>query len=136
MPVSVPAAVVLAGMHGHGRWHLRNVERLRGAGVPVRLAGGSHAIPYIRDLIADGAPLTNPSAHGTATALAVTLCAERAAEGRAAVTCSTPVPPEPGRCPREGGRCVVTTEGPYPTHGDRRPRSCLAGYRVTGAERQ
>jgi predicted dehydrogenase len=30
--------VVLAGVHGHGRWHLRNVDRLSRAGV-VRLAG-------------------------------------------------------------------------------------------------
>jgi predicted dehydrogenase len=30
---------VLAGAHGHGRWHLQNIERLRRAGVPVRLAG-------------------------------------------------------------------------------------------------
>jgi predicted dehydrogenase len=30
---------VLVGAHGHGRWHLQNIERLRRAGVPVRLAG-------------------------------------------------------------------------------------------------
>jgi predicted dehydrogenase len=39
MPVSTPAAVVLVGVHGYGRWHLRNLDRLRRAGVPVRLAG-------------------------------------------------------------------------------------------------
>jgi predicted dehydrogenase len=38
-PPTGPAAVVLAGAHGHGRWHLQNIERLRRAGVPVRLAG-------------------------------------------------------------------------------------------------
>jgi predicted dehydrogenase len=38
-PRTDPAAVVLAGAHGHGRWHLRNIDRLRRAGVPVRLAG-------------------------------------------------------------------------------------------------
>jgi predicted dehydrogenase len=36
---TAPAAVVVAGAHGHGRWHLQNIERLRRAGVPVRLAG-------------------------------------------------------------------------------------------------
>jgi predicted dehydrogenase len=30
---------VLAGAHGHGRWHLQNIDRLRRAGAPVRLAG-------------------------------------------------------------------------------------------------
>jgi len=34
-----PVSVVLAGAHGHGEWHLRNVDRLARAGVPVRLAG-------------------------------------------------------------------------------------------------
>jgi hypothetical protein len=34
-----PANVVLAGVHGHGRWHLRNLDRLRRARAPVRLAG-------------------------------------------------------------------------------------------------
>jgi hypothetical protein len=36
---TAPVATVLVGMHGHGRWHLQNLERLRRAGVPVRLAG-------------------------------------------------------------------------------------------------
>jgi len=36
---SVPLAIVLVGVHGHGRWHLRNIERLHRAGVPLRLAG-------------------------------------------------------------------------------------------------
>ncbi len=35
----MPAPVLLVGAHGHGRWHLRNVDRLRREGVPVRLAG-------------------------------------------------------------------------------------------------
>ena len=35
-PADVP--VVLAGLHGHGRHHLRNLERLAAEGVPVRLA--------------------------------------------------------------------------------------------------
>ena len=39
MPASTPVAVVLVGVHGHGRWHLRNLDRLSRAGVPVRLAG-------------------------------------------------------------------------------------------------
>src|SRR5690242_18808011 len=39
MSVPTPAGVVLVGMHGHGRWHLRNLDRLRQAGAPVRLAG-------------------------------------------------------------------------------------------------
>src|SRR5947209_4958233 len=39
MPVAIPVPVVLVGMHGHGRWHLSNLVRLRRAGVPVRLAG-------------------------------------------------------------------------------------------------
>jgi predicted dehydrogenase len=39
MPIPTPVPVVLAGVHGHGRWHLRNLDRLRGAEVPVRLAG-------------------------------------------------------------------------------------------------
>ena len=39
MPQPTPVDVVLVGMHGHGRWHLRNLERLRLAGSPVRLAG-------------------------------------------------------------------------------------------------
>ena len=38
-PRTDPAAVVLVGAHGHGRWHLQNIDRLRRAGVPVRLAG-------------------------------------------------------------------------------------------------
>lgn len=33
------APVLLVGAHGHGRWHLRNLDRLRRAGAPVRLAG-------------------------------------------------------------------------------------------------
>ncbi|MEV0598967.1 Gfo/Idh/MocA family oxidoreductase [Streptomyces sp. NPDC050315] len=39
MTDSTDATVVLVGMHGHGRWHLQNLQRLRRAGAPVRLAG-------------------------------------------------------------------------------------------------
>jgi predicted dehydrogenase len=56
MRASSPAAVVLAGVHGHGRWHLRNLDRLRHAGVPVRLAGVCDPRPPAddqRDLIGD-----------------------------------------------------------------------------------
>jgi predicted dehydrogenase len=56
MPISSPAAVVLVGVHGHGRWHLRNLDRLRRAGVPVRLAGVCDSRPPTdeeRDLIGD-----------------------------------------------------------------------------------
>ena len=56
MPVSIPIAVVLVGVHGHGRWHLQNVDRLRRAGVPVRLAGVCDTRPPAddqRDLIGD-----------------------------------------------------------------------------------
>jgi predicted dehydrogenase len=49
MPISVPAAVVLVGVHGHGRWHLRNLDRLRHAGAPVRLAGVCDPQPPARD---------------------------------------------------------------------------------------
>ncbi|WP_214403970.1 Gfo/Idh/MocA family protein [Pseudonocardia lacus] len=38
-PHPSPAPVLLVGAHGHGRWHLRNLDRLRRAGAPVRLAG-------------------------------------------------------------------------------------------------
>src|SRR3954466_267803 len=49
MPESVPAAVVLVGVHGHGRWHLRNLDRLRRAGAPVRLAGVCDPEPPAQD---------------------------------------------------------------------------------------
>jgi predicted dehydrogenase len=39
MPIPTPVSVALVGLHGHGRWHLQNLDRLRRAGVPVRLAG-------------------------------------------------------------------------------------------------
>ena len=39
MAAPAPATVVLVGLHGHGRWHLQNLDRLRRAGAPVRLAG-------------------------------------------------------------------------------------------------
>jgi predicted dehydrogenase len=56
MPVPTPVAVVLVGVHGHGRWHLRNLDRLRRAGVPVRLTGVCDTRPPaddVRDLIGD-----------------------------------------------------------------------------------
>ena len=56
MPVPTPTTVVLVGAHGHGRWHLRNIDRLRGAGAPVRLAGVCDTRPPAddeRDLIGD-----------------------------------------------------------------------------------
>lgn len=34
-----PVPVVLAGIHGHGGWHLRNIRHLQEQGVPLRLAG-------------------------------------------------------------------------------------------------
>ncbi|MEU6129001.1 Gfo/Idh/MocA family oxidoreductase [Saccharopolyspora sp. NPDC047091] len=46
--------VVLAGLHGHGRWHLRQLRRLRGIG--VRLAGICDPVPPAdadRELIGD-----------------------------------------------------------------------------------
>src|SRR3954468_3877579 len=39
MAVPSPVPVVLAGVHGHGRWHLENLRRLTLAGAAVRLAG-------------------------------------------------------------------------------------------------
>ena len=56
MPVPTPADVVLVGVHGHGRWHLQNIDRLRRAGAPVRLAGICDTRPPAadaRDLIGD-----------------------------------------------------------------------------------
>jgi predicted dehydrogenase len=38
--------VVLAGAHGHGRWHLHNIHRLHRAGVPVHLAGICDPLPW------------------------------------------------------------------------------------------
>jgi predicted dehydrogenase len=46
---STEATVVLVGMHGHGRWHLQNLERLRRAGAPVRLAGICDPRPLTAD---------------------------------------------------------------------------------------
>lgn len=48
--MSAPTTVVLAGVHGHGRWHLRNVERLP----DVRLVGICDPRAPERDL---GVPL-------------------------------------------------------------------------------
>src|SRR4051794_27140598 len=56
MRVQAPVAVVLVGMHGHGRWHLRNLDRLRRAGAPGRPAGVCDTRPPTddqRDLIGD-----------------------------------------------------------------------------------
>jgi predicted dehydrogenase len=56
MHVPTPVAVVLVGVHGHGRWHLRNLDRLRQAGAPVRLAGICDTRPLTdeqRQLIGD-----------------------------------------------------------------------------------
>jgi predicted dehydrogenase len=56
MSAATPAGVVLVGMHGHGRWHLRNLDRLRQAGAPMRLAGVCDTRPPTddqRDLIGD-----------------------------------------------------------------------------------
>jgi predicted dehydrogenase len=38
-PRTAPADVVLVGAHGHGRWHLQNIDRLVRSGAPLRLAG-------------------------------------------------------------------------------------------------
>jgi predicted dehydrogenase len=43
------ATVVLVGMHGHGRWHLENLARLRRAGSPIRLAGVCDSRPPVGD---------------------------------------------------------------------------------------
>jgi len=56
MPVQTPVAVVLVGVHGHGRWHLQNLDRLRRAGAPVRLAAVCDTRPpagELRELIGD-----------------------------------------------------------------------------------
>ncbi len=53
-PTPLPA--VLVGVHGHGRWHLQNIDRLARAGVPVRLAGICDPRPLTgeeRDLAGD-----------------------------------------------------------------------------------
>jgi predicted dehydrogenase len=34
-----PVSVLLVGAHGHGRWHRRNLDRLRREGAPIRLVG-------------------------------------------------------------------------------------------------
>ncbi|MCO1653717.1 Gfo/Idh/MocA family protein [Pseudonocardia humida] len=47
-----PARVLLVGAHGHGRWHLRNLDRLRRAGAPVRLAGVCEPRPLADDQLA------------------------------------------------------------------------------------
>jgi predicted dehydrogenase len=56
MPVQIPVAVMLVGVHGHGRWHLQNLDRLRRAGVPVRLAAVCDTRPPegdVRELVGD-----------------------------------------------------------------------------------
>jgi predicted dehydrogenase len=50
------APVVLVGLHGHGRWHLANLDRLRRAGAPLWLAGICDTRPPTadeRELIGD-----------------------------------------------------------------------------------
>ncbi|MFT4044755.1 MAG: Gfo/Idh/MocA family oxidoreductase [Gordonia sp. (in: high G+C Gram-positive bacteria)] len=37
--------VVVVGIHGHGRWHLERIARLRQQGVPIRLAGVVDNVP-------------------------------------------------------------------------------------------
>jgi predicted dehydrogenase len=49
MPAPNPADVVLVGVHGHGRWHLENLHRLRRAGVPLRLVGVCDTRPPTAD---------------------------------------------------------------------------------------
>jgi predicted dehydrogenase len=51
-PHPSPAPVLLVGAHGHGRWHLRNLDRLRRAGAPVRLAGVCDPRPLEPDQLA------------------------------------------------------------------------------------
>jgi predicted dehydrogenase len=52
MSAPMPVSVALAGVHGHGRWHLQNLDRLVRAGAPLRLAG-----------ICDPRPLTSDDRH-------------------------------------------------------------------------
>src|SRR3954469_6859438 len=49
---TAPADVVLVGAHGHGRWHLQNIDRLRRGDVPVRLAGVCDTRPPAGDELA------------------------------------------------------------------------------------
>jgi predicted dehydrogenase len=54
--VPLPVPVVLVGAHGHGRWHLQNVDRLARAGAPLRLVGICDPQPLTageRDLAGD-----------------------------------------------------------------------------------
>ncbi|WP_405732560.1 Gfo/Idh/MocA family protein [Streptomyces sp. NBC_01537] len=52
----LPTPVVLAGAHGHGRWHLENLRRLTGAGL-VRLVGVCDTAPLTgRELAGLGRP--------------------------------------------------------------------------------
>ena len=52
MSAPMPVSVALAGVHGHGRWHLQNLDRLVRAGATLRLAG-----------ICDPRPLTGDDRH-------------------------------------------------------------------------
>ena len=52
MAVPPPVPVALVGVHGHGRWHLQNIDRLVRAGAPLRLAG-----------VCDPRPLTDDDRH-------------------------------------------------------------------------
>jgi hypothetical protein len=104
-----PANVVLAGVHGHGhgRWHLRNLDWLRRAGAPVRLAGICDTRPphAATDL------LENLVAHvrGPDVPLLVPLAATRPFMR---VVEAVRLAPEPAEIP--AGRRRTDTSGPYP----------------------
>jgi predicted dehydrogenase len=59
MAAPAPVPVLLVGAHGHGRWHLRNLDRLRRAGAPVHLAGVCDVRPLEPDqrALAGGVPV-------------------------------------------------------------------------------
>lgn len=52
MSVDGEVPVVVVGIHGHGRWHVDNIEQLAAAGSPVRLAGMCDTRPLSPDLSA------------------------------------------------------------------------------------
>src|SRR4029078_10542006 len=52
MPRAIPVSGARVGVHGHGRWHLENLDRLVRAGAPLRLSG-----------ICDPRPLTGDDRH-------------------------------------------------------------------------
>jgi len=49
MSVPIPVPVALVGVHGHGGWHLQNLDRLVRAGAPLRLAGICDPLPLTGD---------------------------------------------------------------------------------------